>query len=142
MKAGVYLIGIVAITLLFGCGNEDEVGFTSLIGSWTYTTPDEKVKIEFDIVGGDTELFAVKNQKIFVEEQEGKAEVQTEAITETTIGRIRINANDADLVWPYNIAFKNLKASEDFSVIEVEEAIYTFPWPDSNTLTNIEITRR
>jgi len=136
------LILIVATTLLFGCSNDDKVGFTSLIGSWTYTTPDKKIKVEFDIVGGDKELLAVKNEKIFVDGQEGKAEVQTEAITETTIGRIRINANDADLVWPYNIAFKNLKASSDFSVIEVEETTYTFPWPDSNALTNTEITRR
>lgn len=139
MKGGVYLM-IVAV-LLFGCKDE-EVGYTSLIGMWTYTTPDDKIKVEFDIVGGDTDILAVTNQKIFVEGQEGMAVAQTEAVTETTFGRIRINANDADLVRPYNITFTNLKASEDFSVIEVEEANYIFPWPDGNELTNIEIVRR
>jgi len=139
MRGGVYLI-VVAV-VLFGC-SEEEVGFTSLIGSWTYTTPDEKIKVEFDIVGGDTEILAVSNQKIFVEGQEGMAVAQTENVTETAFGRIRINANDASLVRPYNITFTNLKASADFSVIEVEEANYIFPWPDGNELTNIEIVRR
>ncbi|MEQ8364050.1 MAG: hypothetical protein RH948_14355 [Cyclobacteriaceae bacterium] len=140
MKGGVYLIGVAAI--LFGCSGDDEVGFTSLIGSWTYTTPDEKVKVDFDIVGGNPEILAVANQKIFIEGQEGKAEVQTASITETTFGRIRINANDADLDLPYSITFINLAASADFSVINVEEATYTFPWPDNNVLTEIEIVRR
>lgn len=132
---------IAVFVLLFGCG-EDEAGFTSLIGSWTYTTPDEKIKVDFDIVGGNPEILAVTNQKIFVEGKEGKAEVQTELITETTFGRIRINANDADLVRPYNITFTNLKANADFSLIEVESATYIFPWPDEHELTNVKIMRR
>lgn len=139
MKRGFYLIAI--LSLLFGCG-EDEVGFTSLIGSWTYTTPDEKIKVEFDIVGGDPEILAVINQKIFVEGEEGAAAVQTEVVTETTFGRLRINANDANLVRPYNIIFTNLKANADFSLIEVESATYTFPWPDEHELTNVKIMRR
>ncbi|MFZ1808829.1 MAG: hypothetical protein WAU36_16480 [Cyclobacteriaceae bacterium] len=139
MKRGIYLIAVAF--MLFGCGDE-EVGFTSLIGAWTYTTPDEKIKVEFDIVGGNPDILAVANQKIFVEGQEGIAVVQTETVTETTFGRIRINANDADLDLPYNITFTNLAASTDFSSINVEEATYTFPWPDNNTLTEIEIVRR
>ena len=140
MKGGIYLIAMAAV--LFGCSGDDEVGFTSLIGSWTYTTPDEKVRVDFDIVGGNPEILSVTNQKIFVEDQEGKAEVQTASITETTFGRIRINANDADLDLPYSITFTNLTASADFSVINVEEAAYTFPWPENNALTGIEIVRR
>lgn len=132
---------MIMVAFLFGC-KEEEIGFTSLIGMWTYTTPDEKIKVEFDIVGGNPEILTVSNPKIFVEGQEGMAEVQIESITETTFGRIRINANDADLVRPYNITFTNLKASDDFSVIEVEEANYIFPWPDGNELANIEIVRR
>ncbi|MBX2942050.1 MAG: hypothetical protein KF860_06875 [Cyclobacteriaceae bacterium] len=142
MKTVVRLILITVTILFIACENKDEVSFTSLIGAWTYTTPDKKIKVEFDIVGGDTELLAIKNQKIFVEGKEGKAEVQTDAIAETTFGFIRINANDVDLVRPYDIKFTNLKASEDFSVIEVEEATYTFPWSKSNALTDIEIVRR
>jgi len=140
MKSGVYLIAVAA--LLLGCSEDDDAGFTSLIGSWTYTTPDEKIKAEFDIVGGDPEILAVTNQKIFVDGQEGMAVVQTEAVTETTFGRLRINANDADLDYPYDIIFLNLQASTDFSKIKVEEVNYIFPWPDGNELTNIEIVRR
>lgn len=142
MKTVSHLTLIAITILLFACDNKEKVGFTSLIGAWTYTTPDEKIKIEFDVVGGNTELLAVKNQKIFIEGQEGKAEVQVEDIAENSFGSIRINANDADLVKPYSITFTHLEASSDFSVIAVKEATYTFPWSNDNALTDIEIVRR
>lgn len=138
MRVTFYLLFIV---LMIGC-KEEEQGFTSLLGKWIYTTPDEKIEITFDITAGTSEILSVGNQTIKVEGVEGKAEIQTEVITETTIGMIRINANDKDLVYPYNIVFKNLSASTDFSAIEVEEAIYTFPWTDNITLNDIQIVRR
>lgn len=125
-----------------GCSKDEEIGFTSLIGSWTYTTPDEKIKVTFDIIGGTTEILSIQNQLIVVDGVEGKAEVQAEDVTETTLGRIRINANDAGLTFPYNITFNKLSGSSDFSVIDVEDATYTFPWPDSNSLNSIQIVRR
>lgn len=121
---------------------DDEMGFTSLIGAWTYTTPDDKITVSFDIVGGTKELLAVSNQSIIVDGQPGKAEIETSEVTETTIGLIRINANDANLTFPYNITFNNLSVSPDFEVINVADATYTFPWPDINSLANIQIVRK
>jgi len=142
MKRISVLLFIATYFFATSCGKEDEVGFTSLIGSWTYTTPDEKITVSFDIVGGDSELLKVTNQLIVVEGKEGRAEVQTEGITESNIGRIRINANDAELVKPYDIIFSNVSASDDFTVMNVEEVTYIFPWPQSNVLNNVQIKRK
>lgn len=128
---------------LLGCGKDDDVGFTSLIGSWTYTTPDEKIKVTFDIVGGGSaSLLAVENQTIEVDGENARAEIETVDITETSIKKIRINANDAALTFPYNITFNDLKANTDFTVLDVADATYTFPWPESQGLTNIQIVRK
>ncbi len=136
-------LGFILILVLFlaGC-KEEETGFTSLIGGWKYTTPDEKIEVTFDIVGGDTELLTIKNQTIKVDGEAGNANLQFSNITETTIDLIRINANDAALIYPYNIVFNNLTASPDFSSIAVESASYTFPWPGTITISDIEIVRR
>jgi len=137
------LLFVLAWCLLAGaCGKEDDPGFTSMIGSWQYTTPDEKIKVTFDLVGGTTEVFSVKNQTITVDGQEGRAEVQADNLSETGIGSIRINANDAALTFPYNIMFNDLSPNEDFTVIKVKDATYVFPWQNNNSLTDIEIVRR
>jgi hypothetical protein len=132
---------LIVISFLTGC-KEEEMGFSSLIGEWEYTTPDEKIEITFDIVGGDTELLTIKNQTIKIEGNEGNANIQFSNITETTIDLILINAYDAVLIYPYNIAFNNLSASPDFTTIEVENASYTFPWPNTIILNDIQIVRR
>lgn len=132
---------LVLFSFLIGC-KEEEVGFTSLIGEWKYTTPDEKIEITFDIVGGDTELLTIKNQTIKIEGSEGNANIQFSNVTETSIDLIRINANDAALIYPYNIAFNNLSASPDFATLDVESASYTFPWPNTINLSDIQIVRR
>lgn len=136
------ILVIVIISLFTGCSKDDDTGFTSLIGLWTYTTPDEKIKVEFDVVGGDKDILNVINQKIYVEDEEGMANVEIESVAETSFGRIRINANDTDLVYPYDIVFTNLVASADFSMIEVETVTYIFPWGKSNELSNVKIERR
>ena len=132
---------LVLFSFLIGC-KEEEVGFTSLIGEWKYATPDEKIEITFDIVGGDTELLTIKNQTMEIEGSEGNANIQFSNVTETSIDLIRINANDAALIYPYNIAFNNLSASPDFATLDVESASYTFPWPNTINLSDIQIVRR
>jgi len=140
--------GIVFIILIFlatSCSKDEDNGFTSLIGSWTYTTPDSKIKVTFVIVGGTSgtsDILEVQNQTIEVDGQEGNAEIQAEGITEKTFGKIRINANDASLTYPFDITFNDLSASDDFSVINVTDATYIWPWPDNNTLSNIQIVRK
>ncbi|MGE0589892.1 MAG: hypothetical protein AB7O48_15045 [Cyclobacteriaceae bacterium] len=138
---------VVAVTLLVSCGGDDDPGFTSLLGSWTYTTPDGKIKTTFDIVGGDTEILKFENQTIEVDGSEGRAEIQVENIAELSIGKVRVNANDVDLVYSFDITFNDLAASDDFTVINVATASYTWPWsatsgPTTNQLENIQILRK
>ncbi|MEQ8425108.1 MAG: hypothetical protein RIA63_10390 [Cyclobacteriaceae bacterium] len=140
MRKGI--VYIILVLLSTSCTKDEDNGFTSLIGSWTYTTPDSKIKVTFDIVGGTSSILAVQNQTIEVEGQEGKAEIQAEGITEKTFGKIRINANDAKLTYPFDITFNDLSASDDFSVINVTDATYIWPWPDNNMLSNIQIVRK
>lgn len=137
----------VTISLLISCGGEDDPGFTSLLGSWTYSTPDGKIKTTFDIVGGDTEILKFENQTIEVDGSDGRAEIQVENIAELSIGKVRINANDVNLVYSFDITFKDLTASDDFTVINVATASYTWPWsptsgPTINQLENIQILRK
>ncbi len=130
------------LVLMAACSKEEDPGFTSLLGSWQYTTPDEKIVVTFDIVGGTSDVLAIQKQTIVVDGREGRAEVQANDIQETSIGSVRINANDAALTFPYSITFNKLTPNEDFTAIRVEEATYIFPWPTSNPLSNIEIMRK
>lgn len=135
------------IFLLMGCGGDDDPGFTSLLGSWTYTTPDGKIITTFDIVGGDTEVLAFENQTITVDGVDGRAEILVENVAETSVGKVRINANDVALVYSFNITFNDLSANDDFTVINVATASYTWPWsstsgPTANQLENIQILRK
>ncbi len=145
MKITVSLL--LGLLLLGGCSGEDDVGFTSLIGSWTYTTPDNKIEVSFDIVGGSDEILSLQGQSIVVDGVEGKAEIQFEGTTETTIDKVRINANDAALVYAFNITFNNLSANADFTELNAESATYTWPWsstsgPTNNALENTSIVRK
>ncbi|HRW98960.1 MAG TPA: hypothetical protein P5280_05695 [Cyclobacteriaceae bacterium] len=138
---------VVAVSFLISCGGDDDPGFTSLLGSWTYTTPDGKIKTTFDIVGGDTEILKFENQTIAVDGVDGRAEIQVENIAELSIGKVRVNANDVGLVYSFDITFNDLTASDDFTVINVATASYTWPWsattgPTTNQLENIQILRK
>lgn len=63
-----------------------------------------------------------------------KAEKQVVDFTATSIGKIRINANDAKAIYPFEIVF-------NFELINVPTAMYTYPWGTTITLTNIIIKR-
>ena len=144
MKIGAYLL--VGVLLWVACEDEDP-GFTSLVGSWTYTTPDGKIQVSFDIGGGSTEILAINNPVIIVDGEEGTAVAVAQDIAETSIGKLRINANDVDLVYPFDIVFNDLSAAADFSAIDVVTATYTWPWsstggPTINNLNDIQITRK
>lgn len=143
-------LSLVFLLLVFalGCSKDDDPGFTSALGSWTYTTPDESIKVNFDLTGGGTgEVLNIQNQVIFVNGTQGNAEKEIKNVDLPNIESIRINANDAKLVYSYYIIFKNLKVSEDFKSINVEEMSYTVPdgagtsLNNIQTLNNVQITR-
>ena len=136
---------ILMVFILFGCGSDDP-GFTSAVRDWTYTTPGGEIVVEFSFAGGDTEVLEVKNPKILVlidgELKEGKAESQMVNLDLPNIESLRVNANDVDLVFPYNVRFESLTVGADFTKIQAAGGSFTYPWGTINTLENIEIVRK
>lgn len=140
MKKGMVFLAL--IVLLGSCGgNEDDPGFTSAAGVWTYETPDGKIGVDFELKQDGT-TWSVINQVIRVEGESYRAEVQAGAIEPPDIGSIRINANDSKAVYAYFILFSGGEVSADFKEIRGSDATYTWPHNKSNQLTDVIITRK
>ncbi len=61
------------LVLLISCGKDDP-GFSSLTGVWTYTTPDGKIGVDFELVKNGA-TWTVVNQVIRVDGTAYNAEV-------------------------------------------------------------------
>lgn len=138
-SAGILMLMLVCA----GCSKHKDAGptFTSLEGSWTYTTPDNKINVTFDLVkSGDT--LDLKNPSIKVDGTTGNAYAEIASSSATVIDRIAINANDAKLAVPYNIIAQTGAASTDFKTITFATAVYSWPWGTDNHLTSVEVKRK
>jgi hypothetical protein len=139
MKSWICLLSLVV--LLESCGKDDDPQFTSAEGSWTYTTPDGKIGVDFDLkLTGTT--WTVTNQVIRVDGTTYKAEVQASGVNPPAIGSIRINANDALAVYAYYLLLVDATVSDDFKEIRVPGATYTWPHTKTNQLTNVVVSRK
>jgi len=67
---------------------------------------------------------------------------QISGVSLPTIQMIRINANDAKAVFPYNIEFDAGTVSGDFKTITFSTASYTWPWGTILNLTSVKVTRQ
>src|SRR6478609_971057 len=132
------LIFILFVTLV-SCKDKDP-GLTSPVGSWAYTTPDGTIAVTFDVVASSSG-FDIQNQTIKVNGVDAKAEKTVTAFTSTGFQKIRINANDAVVTYPYDINFNNGEVSSDFKTITVPTATYSYPYGTTNNLSKITITR-
>jgi len=138
-------LSIVVCLILAGltsCKDEDDPAFTSAEGKWTYTTPDSKIKIDFEITKNSS---GVVNQINGVTlNVDGTAVVPvtiTDGVNLPAIASMRFSANDAKLVYPYAITFTQATVSADFTAIAVASAEYTFPWGTTQNLSSITIKR-
>jgi hypothetical protein len=122
------------------CSDKDPAP-AELESKWSYTTPDLKMVVTFEVVRMSDDAFDIKNQTMTIDNVLANAEKEVVAFTRTTIEKIRINANDSKVVYPYNIEFKNATISADFKTISVPFATYTYPWGSTNNLTNITLER-
>jgi hypothetical protein len=130
-------IGLLAVA---GCKDKDP-GLTSPEGKWTYTTPDKKIAVTFEVIKEPSGEFDIQNQTMKINDIPANAEKEVIGFTSTSITRIRINANDAKAVYPFNIVFSNAVISGDFKQISVPTATYTYPWGTTVNLTDITIQR-
>lgn len=135
----------LVLVALVGCGKKDSEPapvYTSADGIWAYATPDNKIKVEFELKTTTSGALQLLNPTIEVDGVAGDAAGTLTNIDLPFIEQIRINANDAALVQPYAITFMDCSVSTNFSYISVAEATYTYPWGTMNTLTGIVINRK
>lgn len=138
MKHCIYLL---VFACCFACSSSSDPGPKSAEGSWTYTTPDSKVTVTFDLIksaGGD---WSVQNPKTKINGNLYQTVAIFSGLAPPAIGNIRISANDANAVYPYPVIFNNGTVSSDFKKINVPDGSYEYPNGTVNTLTNIVITR-
>jgi len=139
MKLISLCIVLVSVLALGSCKKDDD-GLSSAEGKWTYTTPDGKMKVEFELVK-TTDGLNVQNAKLTVDGTLAETVTIPDKITTPTFTTLRISANDVKLVQPYFILFTTGKISTDFTQIEVSDVEYSFPWGTTKRLSAIVIVR-
>jgi hypothetical protein len=137
MEKRLFLICLV----ILGCSKHKDPGFTSAEGKWTYTTPDSKIGVTFELVKSSSGL-AIQNQTIVVDGTLDQSVSVMTGVSLPLIQKIRINANDKKAIYPYSIEFDNGSVSADFTTIVVPTSVYTWPYGTNITLTGIKITRQ
>lgn len=137
------LVGIALIlVVLLSCGKdktEPAPSYTSIDGIWTYTI--EEIAIEFELkMTGD--VLEIINTSIVVDEVTGDAAGALSGTDLPLIQQIKVNANDADLTYPYTVTFTDCMISPNFAFISAAKVEYTYPWGTFNTEAGVVISRK
>jgi hypothetical protein len=135
------LLLFILLILAAGCSKHKDPGFTSAEGKWTYATPDAKIAVTFDLVKNSSGGLDIQNQTIKIDGTLYQSVSQITGVILPSIQKIRINANDAKIVYPYNIEFNTGTVSGDFKTITFSTATYTWPYPTVLNLTTVKVTR-
>jgi hypothetical protein len=135
------ILSIALIVSLNSCKKDDDPKFTSAEGTWTYTTPDNHISIDFTLTKNGT-TWEVTSPVMRVDGNPYETVVQTQDIAPPSLGDIRININDTKEPYPYPIDFADGTVSDDFTQIKVSTAVYDWPNGTDNNLTNITIKRK
>ena len=134
------------LLLVFADCGKSTSGPSTAEGKWTYTTPDSKISITFDLIKSASGSYEIQNQALKIDGTQCMNGI-CESVAEMTgvglpdIASIRINANDPKATYPYYIKFLNAKVSSDFKRIDVASGEYTFPWGTTKTLAAVAIVR-
>ena len=135
------LLLFILLILAASCSKHKDPGFTSAEGKWTYSTPDSKIAVTFELVKNSSGALEIQNQTIKVDGTAYLSASQIAGVALPSIQRIRINANDAKAVYNYSIDFITGTVSGDFKTITFATATYSWPWGTANNLTSVSITR-
>jgi len=137
------LVWMVALVILAGCAKDTPAPvFTSPDGTWTYTTPDQKISVDFELKTNSSSVLEILNCTIKVNNVPGAAAGTMTGVSLPDINDIKVNANDAGLVYPFYITFINCTINAGFTQIAATDAEYTYPWGSTNTLTSVTVTRK
>jgi hypothetical protein len=127
------------VVVMMGCTKSDS-GPSSAEGSWTYTTPDAKVAVTFQLVKTASGSLAIQNQTYKLSGTSYESAAVISGVALPAIATIKINANDAKLTYPYYILFTNIKVSSDFKRMDVADGEYSTPTA-TTSLKAVTITR-
>jgi len=135
------ILSLALLSMLSGCDKDDGPEFTSPEGDWTYTTADGKISVDFTIIKSGSN-FDAEAKAMTVDGTSCESVLQAAGVTATTIGSIRINANDIKVTYGYVILFTDITISSDFKEMKVPGGSYTWPIDKTNQLTDITISRK
>src|SRR5438045_3047780 len=138
MRAG-WVCALCLMAGLLGCSKSDS-GPSSAEGSWTYTTPDTKVAVTFQLVKTSSGSLGIQNQTYKLSGTSYESAAVITGVALPAIASIKINANDSKITYPYYILFTNIKVSSDFKRMDVTDGEYQTPG-GTTTLKAIAITR-
>ncbi len=139
MRLSKLFLTVVIVVWISSCSKSSS-GPTSAEGNWTYTTPDNKISVSFALVKNSSGSLDIQNSALKIEGVAYNSAAQISGVALPVIGSIRINANDAKAIYPYDIQFTNGSVSSDFKKINVPDAEYTYSG-GSNTLKAIVVGR-
>jgi hypothetical protein len=135
-------IYIAVLILTMACSKHKDPGFSSAEGKWGYTTVDGKIAVTFVLAKSSAGVLTIQSQTITVDGTLYNSASQMTDVSLPAIEKIRINANDAKAVYPFEIIFNKCTVSADFKTISFTSGSYTFPYPMSNNLTVLKISRQ
>lgn len=135
----------IAILLLvaLACSKDKDPGFSSAEGKWKYATPDGKIAVTFELAKTTSGGLTISSQPIIVDGIAFESANQIDGVSLPNIATIRIQANDAKAIYPFDIVFKNSVVNNDFTKIEAPDATYRIPpWQTVKTLKTVVIERQ
>ena len=138
-----FILIVAAAALVLGCGSSSPSPvFTSVDGTWTYTTPDKTISVDFELKTTSGGTLEILTSTIKVNNVQGQAAGQLNGVSLPNINEIKVNANDVGLVYPYYISFVNCTVNAGFTQITTTGTEYTYPWGTTKSLTSVTITRK
>lgn len=135
------MLGAFLASAILACNKEQEVGFDSVTGRWTYTTPDGKVMVTFDMQESVNGEVTVANLEYALDSTVYNSVQQVSGVDLPVIEKIRFNLNDAQAVYLYYIEFAQCTVGPEFDVITADSASYVYPWNDLHMLQSVQILR-
>lgn len=139
----IVVLMMLVIGVLAGCAKDTPAPvFSSPDGTWTYTTPDSKISVDFELKTNSSNVLEILNCTIKVNNVSGEAAGTMSDISLPDVNEIKINANDIVLTYAYYIAFINCTFNAGFTQIAAANAEYTDSKSTTNTLSGVTITRK
>src|SRR5258706_2679525 len=92
----------ILLILAAGCSKHKDPAFTSAEGKWTYTTPDSKMAVTFELVKNSSGGLDIENQTIKIDGTLYQSASQITRVNPPSILKIPVNSNAARKPYAFN----------------------------------------